>query len=165
MTDPKAAWIVAAVTAGLGLAAGLRRTGPPLLLVNESRSTPPGLYVLSAKAPDPGRLVAVAQPVAARSYLRALGVPPGMPLLKRVAAAGGARVCAEGGRMRWPGGTVAILDHDRSGRGLPHWSGCRRLAPGERLLVGDTATSFDSRYFGPAPGAAVIGVYRAVWTW
>ncbi|MFW2345454.1 MAG: S26 family signal peptidase [Brevundimonas mediterranea] len=48
---------------------------------------------------------------------------------------------------------------------MPQWSDCRRLAADEVFLVGDTAGSFDSRYFGPVRTAEVIGVYREVLTW
>jgi type IV secretory pathway protease TraF len=164
MMLPRPTWIAIAVLAAGAVA--VAAPGPsPWLLVNESRSVPSGLYVLSPAAPDRGRLVTVAQPEAARAYLRTLDVPPDMHLLKRIVAAGGARVCAEHGRLSWPGGTAAILHRDRRGRLLPHWTGCRRLASDERLLLGDTPTSFDSRYFGPLRRSAVLGVYREVWTW
>lgn len=156
---------VATLAAGLAARLAAGAGAAPRLLINESPSVPRGLYVRRAAPPDPGRLVAVGQPEVARRYLRTLGAPPGMPLLKRVVASGGAWVCVASGRMRWAGGSAAILDRDRSGRPLPHWSGCRRLAPDERLLLGDTSTSFDSRYFGPAPAATVLGVYEEVWTW
>lgn len=45
----------------------------------------------------------------------------------------------------------------RSCRGL--------LAPDERLLLGDTPDSLDSRYFGPVATARIEGVYREAWTW
>ena len=155
------------VFAGLGLllAAGLAASRPPLLLVNESHSVPSGLYRRAASSPHRGDLVALRQPPAARSYLRRLGAPPGMRLLKRVAARGGDPVCAQGAGLSWPGGAARRLARDRRGARLPQWTGCRPLAGDELLLLGDTPDSFDSRYFGPVPRAAVDGVYVEILRW
>jgi type IV secretory pathway protease TraF len=137
-----------------------------LALVNESPSVPKGLYLrVGRTATTLGEIVAVRPPSQARAYLAALGTPAEVRLLKRVAAAAGARVCAAPGALDWPGGAVAVLARDRRGVPLPAWSGCRTLAPDELLLLGDTRTSFDSRYFGPVSRAAVDGVYREVLTW
>lgn len=54
---------------------------------------------------------------------------------------------------------------DRRGASLPAWRGCRTLAADELLLLGDTATSFDGRYFGPVRRAEVEGIYREVLQW
>ncbi len=87
----------------------------------------------------------------------ALGlVPSGTPLVKRVAAADGDRVC-------WTPQEVQINGHPaapllpRSAQGLPPLAGCLRLGAGQLLLLQDHPRSFDSRYFGPAPATAVAG--------
>jgi len=55
---------------------------------------------------------------------------------------------------------------DREGRPLPAWQGCRPLAPGEVfLLMANIPASFDGRYFGPIPRAAIIGRLVPLCTW
>lgn len=135
-------------------------------LVNESASLPRGLYLRRPRAaPALGTVVAVAAPLRVRRYLADLGAPPEALLLKRVAAHGGDRVCRIGGRVVTPMRTVSARAHDRRGAALPVWSGCRTLATGELFLLGDTAASFDSRYFGAIDRAAVTGVYTEVARW
>ena len=156
--------VVAAGLLGAGLWTGPRVDGP-MLLINETPSAPRGLYLRIRASLSRGDRVAIGQPAVARAYLADLGVPPGLPLLKEVRAVDGDRVCAARGWLTWPGGRARALARDRRGRALTPWSGCRALAPGEVLLIGDTPTSFDSRYFGPAPAGSVLGVYRQVLTW
>lgn len=148
----------------LGLAAHTRSA--PRLLVNESHSLPRGLYRWVAAAPQRGDVVAIRPPAAARAYLASLGAPPDLALLKRVVAIGGALLCQDGDGMRWPGGATApVANRDRTGRDLPNWRGCRRLGRDELLVMGDSLSSFDSRYFGPVNRGAVTGVYREVLRW
>ena len=98
-------------------------------------------------------------------YLARQGMPPEVRLIKRVAATGGDAVCSDGRWMIAPMRTVRIHDRDRNGAPLPAWRGCRRLAADERLLLGDTPSSLDSRYFGPVTTAQIEGVYREALTW
>ena len=46
---------------------------------------------------------------------------------------------------------------------MPWWTGCRRLQPGQLLLLNRTSASFDSRYFGPVERTAILG--KAVLLW
>lgn len=139
---------------------------PALALVNESPSLPRGLYLRKVAAePVRGAVVAVPQPVVARPYLRRLGMPDAVLLIKRIAAVGGDDVCAADGRVTTPGRIVAVRSHDRTDAVLPTWRGCRRLAADELFLLGDTPSSFDSRYFGPVRRSDVVGVYREAMTW
>jgi len=150
----------------LGCTALIAGKTPALALVNESPSLPKGLYLRRPGAsPDRASIVAVPQPAAARSYLGALGAPAGMLLIKRVSAVEGDIVCRWGARVTTPDRTVAALARDRRGVALPVWSGCRRLEAGDLFLLGDTASSFDSRYFGPVRRSEAVGVYREVLTW
>jgi conjugative transfer signal peptidase TraF len=152
--------------AALALLGGAGAAAPRLALVNESPSLPKGLYVRSfAAAPEDGAVVAIPQPPTARPYLSGLGVPRETKLLKRVAASGGAEVCAKPKAVLVGSHPLPTATIDRRGTRLPHWSGCRRLAPEELFLVGDTVTSFDSRYFGPVHRSQVEGVYREILTW
>lgn len=141
------------------------RAQPAPWLVNETPSVPRGLYRLAPQRAEPGDIVAVRPPAPARAYLASLGAPPGARLLKRVSAEPGETVCRHGRRLSWPQGVATALAKDRAGRVLPRWSGCRLLAPGELLVIGDTPLSFDSRYFGPVTAADIDGVYEEVWRW
>lgn len=137
-----------------------------VLLVNESPSLPEGLYRrIESAAPRLGDVVAVEPPAGARAYLTGLGMPPTIKLLKRVGAVGGQRVCARDGAVHLSGRALAARAIDRRGATLPRWSGCRVLDRDEVFVVGDTAESFDSRYFGPVRQAALAGLYREVLTW
>ena len=164
MTRTQAFTLFVALGVGVGLAGAARRTPEPWL-VNETASLPPGVYVRTAEPARPGAIITLSPPPLARGYLSALGAPPDARLLKRVAAGPGETVCRDARRLSWPRGTVAALIRDRRGRPLPAWRGCRRLGPDELIVVGDSAASFDSRYFGPVRLTAVDGVYREVWRW
>lgn len=160
-----AAWTVIPV-AGLAVMAASANRAPALALVNESPSLPEGLYVRQADAPIAhGSVVAIAQPPSIRPYLASLGMPAEVKLIKRVAAVGGDRVCAEEGGVRTGSRVSPVLEHDRRGVALPVWHGCRTLGPDELFLLGDTPGSFDSRYFGPVRLSEVDGVYKETLTW
>lgn len=157
--------ISAAAGAALLAAAAGGRWARPIALINESPSLPEGVYL---RAPGPvalGSIVAIRQPPAARAYLATLGMPENVSLLKRVVAAAGDRVCSTAGGVTVRGQTIPARPRDRRGAPLPNWRGCRRLAPDELFLLGDTAASFDSRYFGPVRRAEADGPYRKVLQW
>ena len=138
----------------------------PIVLVNESPSLPRGLYVRDEDAAvSRGTVVALRQPAAARAYLKRWGMPADTLLIKRVAAVSGDAVCAADGMLQAPERTVAVRARDLAGLPLPHWTGCRRLGPGEVFLLGDTPTSFDGRYFGPLRTGQLTGVYKETLTW
>lgn len=150
----------------LGITAAVADRTPALALVNESPSLPQGLYLREiGVAPERGATVALPQPPAARVYLGALGMPPDVLLIKRVAAVEGDLVCREEGEVRATGRRVEVLEQDRRGGALPQWRGCRRLGQGELFVLGDTAGSFDSRYFGPVAVHDLDGVFREALTW
>lgn len=153
----------AAGLVALAIAAALT-PGPPAV-VNESPSLPRGLYVASAREIGRGSVVMLQQPDAARRYLVQLGFPAELPLLKRVVGLPGDPVCASPDAVRVAGRSARILAADSRGTALPAWRGCRRLAHDELFLLGDSAASFDSRYFGPVRVADVRGPYREVLTW
>ncbi|EJU14402.1 conjugal transfer protein TraF [Sphingomonas sp. LH128] len=97
---------------------------------------------------------------AARRYLAAH-----VPLVKRVAAGPGDRVCAQGGKIFRNGVFLAgRLGRDRAGRTMPWWNGCLRLQSGQfLLLMADNPASFDGRYFGITSQQYVIGRARLLW--
>lgn len=160
-------WSALGVTIfALGCLALVAAETPAVALVNESPSLPRGLYIRHPGAEvGRGTTVAVPQPQAGRAYLAALGMPREVALIKRVAAIGGDQVCVSDDRVWTPAGVRDVRRRDSSGVVLPAWSGCRRLARDELFLLGDTAGSFDSRYFGPVSRSELLGIYREVLKW
>jgi conjugative transfer signal peptidase TraF len=159
--------VLAATAVATGVASTLLWPPRPVLLWNASPSSPIGLYAVSspkhlrvgdvalAWAPAPVRRLA-----AARQYL-----PADVPLVKRVAALAGDRVCAKG-KIIFVNDRAAALrrDRDPSGRPMPWWSGCRVLRPGELLLLSrDAPHAFDGRYFGVSRTSQIIGKARLLW--
>lgn len=140
---------------------------PPshLIVINESRSLPRGLYRLSAAPIQRGAIVAIVPPPAARAYLQSLGAPEDARLLKRIAGAGGDLVCMRQSGLATPAGELSVAVRDRMGRLLPSWRGCRRLEPEELLVLGDSHDSFDSRYFGPVRRSETTGPYVEAIHW
>lgn len=140
----------------------------PKLIWNASASVPIGLYVMKpADALHLGELVVVRPPEAVASFLATRGyLGRGVPLLKRVLALPGQTVCRTGRAITVDGTTFGnALDHDRLGRALPDWQGCRMVANSEVFLMNWQATnSFDSRYFGALLASAIVGVAIPFWT-
>lgn len=139
----------------------------PRLVWNASASATVGLYVVApGRGPKPGDMVVAWLPgpacalAAERRYL-----PANVPAVKRVAAGPGARICGSGDRLTVDGETVAIrLRVDRRGRPLPWWHGCRTLGVDQwLLLMADSPTSFDGRYFGPSSGTDILGTATLAW--
>jgi type IV secretory pathway protease TraF len=97
---------------------------------------------------------------AARHYL-----PANVPVVKRVAAAAGDRVCANGVRIRVNGRVAAVRRRaDLSGRPLPRWTRCAKLGARQVLLLGTAGPdSFDGRYFGLTEQAAIVGKAHMIW--
>lgn len=158
---------MAALAVGGGVLLSLLLPPRPLLLWNDSASMAVGLYSVSAPAfPRVGDIViAWAPPPARRLAAVRHYLPFGVPLVKRVAARSGDRVCAVHDRILIDGRTVARRRaHDPSGRPMPWWSGCSDLRPGELFLLSARgADSFDGRYFGPTRAAELVGRARLLW--
>ncbi|GAA4772873.1 S26 family signal peptidase [Stakelama sediminis] len=140
----------------------------PRLIWNASASVPIGLYRIERdSAPAVGELVAVrpSPPLArymdARRYVEA-----GVLLVKPIAATNGATVCRRGLSVTIDNRAVATaLPHDRLGRSLPVWAGCRRLGANDLFLVAPAhKDSFDSRYFGLIESRQVVGRAVPLWT-
>ena len=89
-----------------------------------------------------------------------------MPLIKRILALPGQSVCRNELAIIVDGiETGTALAHDRRGRALPLWQGCRVIAQGEVFLMNwDEPASLDGRYFGPIPLHAIVGRAKPVWT-
>ena len=148
----------------IGLAALVRPA--PWLVWNASASAPIGLYRVLPGNAVRGDLVLVRTPNSVRQLAAERGyLPQNVPLVKRVAALDGDVICAAGDAISVNGRVVGErLLHDRFGRLLPAWSGCRLLDGGEVfLLMEGVSDSFDGRYFGPVRRAAIIGRLLPLW--
>nr|NUR36585.1 S26 family signal peptidase [Sphingomonas sp.] len=154
---------------GAGIAAVLVSAAlppAPRLVWNASASAPVGLYTIMPGAwVEPGDMVLAWPPAryrrlaAGRRYL-----PINVPLVKRVAAYGGDKVCARGQQIFVNGRKAAVRRSvDGKGRPPPTWSGCVRLHGRQLFLLNDNPASFDGRYFGVTDGQDVIGTARLLW--
>ena len=140
----------------------------PKLVWNASASAPVGLYTIDPSAAlEVTDLVAVEAPEPLATFLSERGyLPRGVPLMKRVAAVPGQRVCRSGARITVDDIDLGeALERDRLGRPLPVWRGCRAVAPSELFLMNwQVRDSLDGRYFGPLPAASVIGRATPLYT-
>jgi conjugative transfer signal peptidase TraF len=159
-----------ALLMGTGMVALAASISPnPMLVWNASASAPRGLYrLIHAEKCRLGDLVLADPPrwignlAARRNYL-----PAGVPLVKRIAAVVGDRVCSDGLLVSIDGKfAVRRLAMDAQRRALPHWQGCHRLKRGEEfLLMRGVSDSFDGRYFGVTPVADNLGRLVPLWTY
>jgi conjugative transfer signal peptidase TraF len=102
----------------------------------------------------------IATLAATRHYL-----PIGVPLVKRVGAVSGDRICAFGAVVAIDGRPAAIrFSRDRRGRPMPWWRGCTTLRDGRIFLLSPVPDAFDSRYFGPVEASAIVGRATPLWT-
>jgi conjugative transfer signal peptidase TraF len=155
--------LAGAIFTGFALAPHL-----PVVLWNATASAPLGFYSLTSGAlPQVGEWVALKPPPRLADWLAGAGyLPPHVPLLKKVAAAGGQQICRRGDRILIDGVAVArVRLRDRRGRVLPSWAGCRRLEADEILLLNAPPDSLDGRYFGPSRSQDVLGRAEPLWTW
>jgi type IV secretory pathway protease TraF len=88
-----------------------------------------------------------------------------VPLLKHIAALPGHDVCRIGGTIIVNGMTKGhALEHDRRGRALPGWEGCRVIADHDMFLMDwRSEHSLDGRYFGPLPASNIVGRAAPIW--
>jgi len=150
----------ALIALGFALLAAVASGPKRLVLVwNRSPSVPIGLYLVLARPPHVGdyvviRLSGTMQALAERRNY----IGPNTPLLKRVAASEGDRVCRRGQGVLISGQQVAIaLGADRAGKPMPVWQGCHQLQHGQAFVLGTQPESFDSRYFGPIDREQIAG--------
>lgn len=148
---------------GLGSAIAPR----PMLIYNATASAPVGFYrVLPAGTLHRGELVLVRTPDSVRDFAARRGyLPLDVPLVKRIVALSGDRICAHHHAVSIDDRHVADqLSVDSQGRPLPRWSGCHVLTAGEVfLLMAGVRDSFDGRYFGPVPASRIIGSLVPLW--
>lgn len=158
------------LTSVASVSAAFAATVPtPLKLVwNVSASVPVGLYSIAPTEPlGITDLVAVMPPPRLATFLVERGyLGIGAPLLKRVMGLPGQQVCRKGGAITVDDVPLGeALERDSSGRRLPAWQGCRRIAAGHLFLMNpDVQDSLDGRYFGPISAATVIGRAMPLYT-
>lgn len=157
----------AAAVAATAAVATLLWPPRPALVWNASESAPLGLYSVSGVGEiRPGETVIAWPPASARALAAERGyLPANVPLVKRVAAARGDRVCAAGEAV-FVNGRVEVLrrSQDAAGRPLPWWTGCLDLREGQYLLLmPGSAASFDGRYFGLTERRDLVGKARLLW--
>ena len=139
----------------------------PILVWNASPSSPVGLYRV-ARTGTLSRgdiVVAWGPPWARRMAAERRYLPLRVPLVKKVAAVAGARICAKGSLLFVDGKLAAKRrSSDPSGRAMPWWTGCRSLRRGELLLLSPgKPEAFDGRYFGVTGEGEIVGKARLLW--
>ena len=129
------------------------------LVWNVTRSAPTGLYSIEQGSWHVGDRVAVKPAELLADDLDRRGVlPRGKLLIKRIVAGQGDEVCRDGADITVNGSAAAVArDVSGSGEKLPVWLGCRTLGPSDVLLLGDTADSYDGRYFGVTSTDDILG--------
>lgn len=144
---------------------------PLRIVYNPSDSVPRGWYRVGHFDHDDvlqvGSIVLAKLPAQAAALAAQRGyLPAGVPILKRIGAVAPQSVCVREHVVRVDGTVVATVRAlDGNQRPLPVWQQCRVLANNELFLLGVThPASFDSRYFGPIPTSAVLGIARPMWT-
>ncbi len=158
---------IATTAVGIACLAATNALPPaPRLVWNASASAPIGLYrVMPGASLARGDMVIAWAPAGPRALAaRRHYLPSNVPLVKRVVAISGDRVCASGTRIFVAGRAVAERRvSDAAGRPMPWWHGCETLGDGALLLLMDRAASFDGRYFGPTSAPDVIGKATPLW--
>ena len=151
---------------GCALAATIAVPPRPWLVWNVSASAPVGLYGVSGRGGIARSDMVIARvPTGWRTFAsRRHYIPANVPLVKRVAAVPGDRVCAVGSVILVNNAPVAARRPvDGRGRPMPGWSGCVILRHGAHLLLMDSPDSFDGRYFGPTRRGDILGEVSLLW--
>jgi conjugative transfer signal peptidase TraF len=141
----------------------------PLRLVwNVSASAPLGLYNLDTPHHlQVGELVALMPEKPLADFMVERGyIGRDVPLLKRVMALQGQKVCRIGNAVIVDGIEIGTaLKRDRLGLELPVWQGCHLITDGNIFLMNPSVRdSLDGRYFGPISARSVIGRATPVYT-
>ncbi|MFQ6163475.1 S26 family signal peptidase [Sinorhizobium meliloti] len=163
------AWVIATYVSAL-FTAGLVFFHPQKKFIwNASASAPIGLYrVEPVDQLDVTDLAVVMPPDALAGFLDQRGyLPKGVPLLKRVLALSGTKVCRHGKAISAYDMVYGeARDRDSRGRPLPVWQGCITIEKGQAFFMNwDVPDSLDGRYFGALPLSTVIGRAVPLWTY
>lgn len=130
-----------------------------VVLFNHSPSVPVGFYIRESSDLASGMFVTVrARDVAPIEAAAHQYDDEGDRFIKRLAAVAGQHVCSDGRMLRVDGVQAATVQNRV---GAPQgWVGCRTLSSSEILLLGDSADSFDGRYWGPIDEDLIEGAWR-----
>ncbi|ARS71013.1 S26 family signal peptidase [Sinorhizobium meliloti] len=163
------AWVITTYVSAL-FTTGLIFFHPQKKLIwNASASAPIGLYrVEPVEQLDVTDLAVVMPPDELASFLDQRGyLPKGVPLLKRVLALSGTKVCRYGKAISAYGMVYGeALERDSRGRPLPVWQGCITIEKGQAFFMNwEVPDSLDGRYFGELPLSTVIGRAVPLWTY
>ena len=152
-------WLGGAISALAALAFASGGASQDVVLFNHSPSVPVGFYIRDSADLAPGTFVTVrARDVAPVEAAAHRYDDEGDRFIKRLAAIAGQEVCSDGRVLSVDGAAAAIV---QNGAAAPRgWIGCRTLGASEILLLGDSADSFDGRYWGPISADLVEGVWR-----
>jgi conjugative transfer signal peptidase TraF len=141
--------------------------GVPLLF-NTTASEPYGLYRIRPRPEyTRGTLVLFPVPASFASLVSERGwLARGLPLLKGVGAVPGDQVCISDEAVTVNDERMGpVFDRDSAGRPLPVIRGCETVAAGRFWPLSQyMAKSFDGRYMGAQPLAAIIGEAVPIWT-
>lgn len=131
---------------------------PPKLIYNGSASAPAGFYRVDQALAQRGDYVLIEPPIWLGSLIeRREYLPPGVPLIKSIAATAGDVVCRWNTRIFINGSFVGTArTTDKNGWQLPRWQGCQRLQDHQIFLLQRHPESFDSRYFGIIDRSRII---------
>ena len=140
------------------------------IVINNSPSVEPGLYLRSSAEPAVGRIVDFRIPVSARPYILSRTGQTGKDwyILKPVVAGPGDIVDCTGPSLfineRWIGPMPPRFDS--AGRQLPAWRQRRELGPDEFFVFSSRIPdSFDSRCYGPISRCEIASVRRPLIRW
>ncbi|MBY5841314.1 S26 family signal peptidase [Rhizobium leguminosarum] len=163
------AWIIATCVSAL-FTTGLIFFHPQKKLIwNASASAPIGLYRIEpVDQLNVTDLAVVMPPDELASFLDQRGyLPKGVPLLKRVLALSGTKVCRNGKAISAYDMVYGeALECDSRGRPLPLWQGCITIKKGQAFFMNwDVPDSLDGRYFGALTLSTVIGRAVPLWTY
>ncbi|WP_339073102.1 S26 family signal peptidase [Sinorhizobium meliloti] len=162
------AWIIATYVSALFTTSLVFFHPQKKFIWNASASAPIGLYRIEpVEQLNVTNLAVVMPPDELAGFLDAHGyLPKGVPLLKRVLALSGTKVCRNGKAISAYDMVYGeALARDSRGRPLPVWQGCITVEKGQAFFMNwDVPDSLDGRYFGALPLSTVIGRAVPLWT-
>lgn len=136
-----------------------------LLIWNKTASAPKGLYAWKSSMIERGDWAILKGTSASAEWIAGHGyVGQGWPIIKRVVAREGDKICRDHLLITVNGMSVATaLESDFYGEQLPSWSGCQVLKADQYFLMNDHPHSLDGRYFGPESVSDLSGSARLIW--